>query len=93
MTGTELDLLSRLASGRCKIRRYPSGQWSRGGNKFKRTRDVERMLSAGWIEHVATTNRGIELYDISERGRNAMEREIAFAQAALSREIHHAPQP
>lgn len=76
MTDVERRLLLRLADGRCKLRRYPSGQWSRGGNKFSRTRDVERMRARQWIELVAVTNQGIELYDITDVGRRSLQRDL-----------------
>lgn len=76
MTDVERRLLLRLAAGTCKLRRYPSDHWPRGGNKFSRTRDVERMRAKLWIELVAVTNQGIELYDITDVGRRSLQRDL-----------------
>ena len=77
MTDLEHDWLQRLADGSCKVRRYPSGQWSRGGNKFRDTKKVQAMLGRKWIERIATTNGGIELYDITDDGRKALRSAVS----------------
>lgn len=57
----------------CKLRRYPSGQWSRGGNKFKDMKKVQAMLQKGWIGYSVTINQDVDLFDITSAGREALK--------------------
>ena len=75
MTDKQYDWLKRLLEGMRVITRFPSGQWSRGGNKFGRANDVGVLHGMGWIERVSVSNAGRERYGISPDGAVALKRE------------------
>ena len=65
-----MPILLRLYAGRGKLLRYPSGQWSRGGNKFLRLGIGEQLRSSGLIalQAIRQDGSGVEVYDITDAG-------------------------
>jgi hypothetical protein len=62
----EQALLMCLLTGRTKLRRFPSLQWSIGGNHFIRSTGPGRLYTLGLIEKGSISKKGVTLYVATE---------------------------